>query len=104
MSSFRYGPIYGQHSRWSAIGQVLSVRDARSQKDDYAKEGEKLKRKHVLIICGDKDYVVKKDEVFQDAGQVLGGDKVEFRSCDAGHELPMTRSTEILGMIQDFLP
>lgn len=57
----------------------------------------------VLVVCGDDDPIVIRNEIFEDACHALGSDNVELRSCNAGHELPMTHSGEIVEMIADFL-
>ena len=55
------------------------------------------------MICGNEDPIVIRDEIFADASEVLGLNNIEFRSCDAGHELPMTHSSQLVEMIEVFL-
>ena len=67
------------------------------------KNNEGARRACVLVICGDHDAIVIQEEIFEDASRALGSDNVELRSCSAGHELPMTHSSEIVGIIGNFL-
>ena len=67
------------------------------------KKDEGARRAYVLVICGDQDPIVIQEEIFEDASRALGSDNVELRSCDAGHELPMTHSSEVVGIIGNFL-
>ncbi len=66
--------------------------------------GDKSNRAaRILVVCGDNDPIVIKNETFEDACHALGSENVELRSCNAGHELPMTHSGDIVRMITDFL-
>lgn len=91
----RYGPITNQHSDWKRIGERLSAQNAASSKDSTQNE-------KVLIICGSNDVIIKADELVEDATQVLGADNVKFEFVDAGHELPATKSVEIVKGIWKF--
>lgn len=81
------------------IGQRLVAQNA-SNDGDYAKQG--LQNGKVLIICGTKDVLIVEKELEPDAKQVLGAENVRFESCNAGHELPVTKSDEIVKYICDF--
>ena len=56
----------------------------------------------VLIILGDKDSIIVEDELIEDAAEVLGWDNVRFDICNAGHELPITDSETVVGMVWRF--
>lgn len=99
MSSIRYGPIAGQHSDWRRIGERLSAQNAASQ-EVFAKYG--LQNGKVLIIGGKKDVLIIEDELVEDATEVLGVGNVKISFIDAGHELPITKSSEIVETIWDF--
>lgn len=60
-----------------------------------------LQNGKVLIICGQHDPIIVKHELVEDATRVLGGN-VDFRFVDAGHELPITKSEDVVEHISDF--
>ena len=99
MSSIRHGPLTGQHADWQRIAERLSAQNASSE-ERHEKEG--LQNGKVLIIAGHKDVLVVEDELVEDATEVLGENNVRFEFVDAGHELPVTKSTEIVGFIWSF--
>ncbi|KAL8826754.1 MAG: hypothetical protein Q9191_003606 [Dirinaria sp. TL-2023a] len=100
MSSIRHGPIHSQQPRWRVLREKLNVQKKANQQQ---KQGANIESAYVLIICGDDDPFVIRDEIFEDAREVLGLKNIELRSCSAGHELPMTNSTEVVEMIKTFL-
>ena len=99
MSSIRYGPITGQHADWQRIAERLTAQNASSE-EKYQREG--LQNGKVLIIVGHKDVVIVKDELIEDATEVLGENNVRFEFADAGHDLPVSKSKEILEFISAF--
>ncbi|KAL2040155.1 hypothetical protein N7G274_007058 [Stereocaulon virgatum] len=99
MSGIRYGPIANQHDVWRRIGQRLAAQNASSE-ERYTREG--LQGGKVLIIGGRKDVVVDSDELEEDAIEVLGKECVRFEWVDAGHELPITKSGEIVECVWGF--
>lgn len=56
----------------------------------------------MLIIAGHRDIVIIEDELVEDATEVLGEKNVRFEFVDAGHELPVSKSKEILAFISAF--
>lgn len=96
MSSIRYGPINGQHADWQRIAKRLAAQNASSEKR-YEIEG--LQNGKVLIIAGHKDVLIVEDELVEDATEVLGENNVRFEFVDAGHELPVSKSKEVLEFI-----
>ncbi len=100
ISSIRYGPIHEQHARWRLVGDHFAM--TKSSVQD-SQEDKSKRAARVLVVCGDDDPIVIKNETFEDACHALGSDNVELRSCNAGHELPMTHSGDIVRMITDFL-
>ena len=99
ISSIRYGPITNQQPDWKRVGERLAAQNA-STEESYEVEG--LQHGKVLIICGEKDPVILKEELIEDATEVLGESGVRFKFCDAGHELPIIRSEMIVKSIWDF--
>jgi pimeloyl-ACP methyl ester carboxylesterase len=93
MSSIRYAPIYNQHAVWAIIGVRLSEQKANPTDDEVAKRG--LLRSKVLMILGATDPIVIVEEVSEDAKVVLGDGNVEIVVIEAGHDLPITKSTEV---------
>jgi len=91
MSSIRYGPIRFQHDRWRMIGDRL-----RRQNE------EKGTHKKVLVVMGATDPIIIRHELEEDARAVLGPDVVEFAALDAGHEVPVTKSDQVVDCIMDF--
>lgn len=98
MSSIRHGPIVQQRNEWSRIGQRLTAQNARLDQTQTA--GDLLNGK-VLIICGEKDAIIKVDEISEDAKDVLEGN-VALRYVDAGHEFPITNGEETVEHIWEF--
>lgn len=99
MSSIRYGPIINQHTDWQRVGKRLSAQNASSE-ERYAKEG--LQNGKVLIIGGKTDPLVIQDELVPDATEALGAHNVRFEFLDAGHELPVTKSAQIVDCVWNF--
>lgn len=99
ISSLRYGPILDQQPDWRRIGARLAAQNA-STEERY--EGEGLQHGKVLIICGETDPVIVKNELIEDATEVLGENCVCFKFCDTGHELPIVRSKMIVEQIWGF--
>lgn len=99
ISSIRYGPVSEEHCHWRRLGDRLAAQNA-STEEEYAEQG--LKNGKVLIIGGSKDGLIAKDELIDDATEVLGANNVEFEFLDAGHELPITKSLDIVHYILSF--
>ncbi|KAI9757723.1 MAG: hypothetical protein M4579_003348 [Chaenotheca gracillima] len=96
MSSIRFAPVTGQEDDWRRIGARLSA-----QKGEGNELG--LDQGKVLLVLGEKDLAIPKDEVRPDAVEALGGEEnVVVKVVDAGHELPITRSDELVGCIVEF--
>ena len=99
ISSIRYGPVSEEHCHWRRLGDRLAAQNA-STDEEYTEQG--LKNGKVLIIGGSNDSLIVKDELIDDATEVLGANNVEFEFMDAGHELPITQSREIVQYILNF--
>ena len=99
ISSIRHGPVSDEHCHWRRLGERLAAQNASTE----AKPAEQgLKNGKVLVICGSKDGLIVKDELIDDATEVLGANNVKFEFVDAGHELPITKSREIIHCILNF--
>lgn len=90
MSSIRHGPIRFQHDRWRIIGDRLTRENQ-----------ERGTQKKVLIVCGAHDPIIIKQELEEDATELLSGN-VEFAVFNAGHEIPITKGDLVVERIMDF--
>ena len=99
MSSIRYGPITGQHADWQRIAERLTAQNATS---NQAHDDEGLQNGKVLIIAGHNDVLIVEDELVGDATDILGKNNVKFEFVDAGHDLAVPKSKEILKFISTF--
>ncbi|PWY78489.1 alpha/beta-hydrolase [Aspergillus sclerotioniger CBS 115572] len=101
MSSMRHGPILQQRQRdtWERLGRYLSGQKDLSL-DEQRTNG--LPSDKVLIMCGNNDAVIIKDEVVPDATAALQG-HASFRFFDAGHEFPSTKYEEVAQYVMEFL-
>ncbi|PYH90851.1 alpha/beta-hydrolase [Aspergillus ellipticus CBS 707.79] len=93
MSSMRHGPILQQRQRetWERLGAFLSAQNKLSQEEQYING---LPSDKVVIMCGDHDSVIVKDELVPDATAALQG-QVSFKYFNAGHEFPSTKYEEV---------
>ena len=101
MSSIRHGPITRQYPDWKRIGDRLTSH-SRAQREQHQDNAYGKKDTRVLIICGMTDSIIRYDELVQDATQFLGSQNFEVAVCEAGHELPITCSKEIVDRIWKF--
>ncbi|MCJ1247427.1 hypothetical protein MMC30_004641 [Trapelia coarctata] len=106
-SSLRYAPISKQESDWKRIGRRLTAQKHSTAQKRLSEDGIQAKESgldngKVLIICGMTDPIIISEELMEDATKVLGVDNVQFETCDTGHELPITKSAEILEYMWDF--
>lgn len=90
ISSIRYGPVREQHDRWRIVGRRLSKLNQ-----------ENGTHKKVLVVLGEHDPIIIREELEEDATQVFNGN-VEFAIYDAGHEAPVTKGDQIAKAILDF--
>ncbi|KAL2269033.1 hypothetical protein VTJ83DRAFT_3879 [Remersonia thermophila] len=95
VSSIRHAPIYEQTEDWLALGQHLSERRERPELPG-------LRGGKILVILGESDPVVLKEELIHDATAVLGEDGFEAVVLDAGHELVMTKAEDIARVVSAF--
>ncbi|PYH66329.1 alpha/beta hydrolase [Aspergillus vadensis CBS 113365] len=101
MSSMRHGPILQQRQRetWERLGSYLSA-----QKDLPIDEQRLngLPSDKVLIMCGDHDAVIVKNELVPDATSALQG-HASFKFFNAGHEFPSTKYEEVAQYVMEFM-
>ncbi|KAL2392081.1 hypothetical protein ABEF93_001372 [Exophiala dermatitidis] len=90
MSSIRYAPIRDQHVRWRMIAQRIAERNR-----------EEGTNKKVLIVAGATDPIIVRQELEEDAREVLQ-ENVEFVVIDAAHDVPIVKADEVVEHIVDF--
>ena len=88
MSSIRYGPIQRQHTLWQKIGQNMA-----SHSDSNMSR--------VLIVCGEKDPIINRDELEEDAKEVFDG-RLVFNVLPAAHDVPIVKGKEVADCIWKF--
>lgn len=66
-------------------------------------EQGKHSKAQILVICAKNDPIIRIDELREDSQTALGGrDKLHFRTIDAGHDFPITKSDEVIDMVLRF--
>lgn len=73
-STLLRGPVTGQSDIWREACSVL-------------KEGQKARegRERLVVVCGDDDWVVKKEWVKEDLDGMMGEEEYIFRTVKGGH-------------------
>lgn len=97
VDSFQKGPIRGQHEQWRLIGRRLDAQRSSDQKKDEVEQGLRIGK--VLMVVGLTDDAIHTPELLIDAFATLGEQNLEVLQLDAGHEVPVTRSAEIVDWI-----
>lgn len=99
MSSIRYAPIYDQREDWQALGRLLAVRRQHTP-GSIGPAG--LRTGKVLVVLGETDPVIVKEELIEDAGAIIGPDGMEVTTLDAGHEVAITHGDEVAKAVLEF--
>ncbi|KAF5855016.1 hypothetical protein ETB97_010284 [Aspergillus alliaceus] len=101
MSSMRHGPILQQRQQksWERLGGFLS---AQSKLSPEEQRNNGLPSDKVLIMCGEHDSIIVKDELVPDATSALQGN-VEFKYFNAGHEFPSTKYDDVAQALMEVL-
>jgi pimeloyl-ACP methyl ester carboxylesterase len=102
VSSIRYAPIYDQKEEWSALGQLLAERRERVGWEDATDDLPGLRGGKILFVLGATDPVIVKEELIHDATAVLGEDGFEAVVLDCGHELVMSKGSEVADVVAGF--
>ncbi|KAI0176479.1 alpha/beta-hydrolase [Hypoxylon sp. FL1284] len=101
ISSMRDAPIYAPQGDWNALAEIL--RERREKGPRGVKDPQSgLRAGKILMVIGEDDPIVVKDETIEDATQVLGHDGVEIVVLPQGHELPITNSIGVADAMEDF--
>ncbi len=98
MSSMRHGPIMKEHATWKSIGRELST-----QKNAEGEMSPSIRLTHskVFIICANEDTSIVSSDLVSDATDAFDGN-VEFRHLNAGHDVPISKSREVVAAIWEF--
>ncbi|KAL7629123.1 hypothetical protein AAE478_000642 [Parahypoxylon ruwenzoriense] len=112
LSTIRNAPIYAPQEDWEELAVILGARRPKREGElaDKPSESESesespipgLHAGKILIVLGEDDPVIVKDETVEDAGKVLGPDGVEFAVLPGGHELPITSSFSVANTLEGF--
>ncbi|RKU43249.1 hypothetical protein DL546_004207 [Coniochaeta pulveracea] len=95
VSTIRHAPIYDQWEIWGELGRELARR-----REEGKVPG--LREGRVLLVVGQTDGVIVKEELVEDATKVLGKDGVEVVEVEGGHEVPFTKGREIGDKLMEF--
>jgi pimeloyl-ACP methyl ester carboxylesterase len=95
VSTIRYAPIYDQREIWGELGRELE----RRRKEEGVPG---LKEGRVMLVLGEADGVIVKEELVEDATKVLGEDGIEVVQVEGGHEVPFTKGREIGDILMRF--
>ncbi|KAI1461850.1 Alpha/Beta hydrolase protein [Annulohypoxylon moriforme] len=101
LSTIRNAPIYAPQDDWKILARILKAR-RRFEHDKKLRSISGMCAGKVLMVLGEDDPIVVKEEVIEDAGQVLGLDGVEFVVLPGGHELPFTMSSGVASTVDGF--
>lgn len=95
ISTLRYGPIYERYDDWKRLGALLAARRENSHLPGLF--GGK-----VLFVLGSADNIVREDKIIPDAEGIIGGAACQVELLDAGHELGITKGTEVAEIANKF--
>ncbi|KAI5866815.1 Alpha/Beta hydrolase protein [Durotheca rogersii] len=111
VSTIRNAPIYAPQEDWGFLATVLA-RARRRAREAESEEGiagiesplllSGLRAGKVLMVLGEDDPVIVKDEVEEDVRKVLGSEGVEFAVLPGGHEIPITSSHGVAEALEGF--
>lgn len=99
LSTIRSAPIYAPQEDWEVLRSLLEAR----RQNDRESRPQGLEKGSILLVLGKNDPVVVPSETIEDAEAVLGKDGVEAVVLNAGHELPITLSSEVSDCIDRFV-
>lgn len=97
ISAIRHAPITQQHEAWKVIGQRLTLQRANPKSVEAARSG--LAGAKVVLVLGDFDSIIVREEVEADARAALGSDGVETLALEGGHDLPISRPSATVAAI-----
>ncbi|KAF2454266.1 Alpha/Beta hydrolase protein [Lineolata rhizophorae] len=93
LGCLREGPIHGQGRAWGRVGAGVAAARGRGREERRAVS-------KVLVVLGQRDGVVRADEVGRDAREALGEENVVVVVLDAGHGVPYECPEEVVGVME----
>jgi pimeloyl-ACP methyl ester carboxylesterase len=87
ISSVRFGPTSGETDTWRNIGARLT--EQQSKKDDVEAQRKGLVGGKILVMMGNKDSIILRNEVEPDLKAAFGRQNVKMAIFEAGHDLPV---------------
>ncbi|GAB7358329.1 hypothetical protein MBLNU230_g2401t1 [Neophaeotheca triangularis] len=90
VSGIQNAPIMEQHGRWKIVGERQKV-GRRASADEEAK-AMALREKRVLVLLGETDGVVVKDETSEDVKSAFGEENVHVDVLEGGHDVPIVNA------------
>lgn len=97
-NNIAYGPIMDQDSDWRKICDIVKGKEP-PLPNPYGES--RLRNSKMLVIFGDSDDVVVRDDVSKDLYHLLE-DHVEIRSVPGGHGFPVPSCDEVVRHVRDF--
>jgi pimeloyl-ACP methyl ester carboxylesterase len=94
MSSIRFAPIYERKEDWLEMSRLLAER-----RMDTTGEIPGLRGGKILIVLGDSDPVILKDELVEDAAALLGPDGFDLFVLEGGHEIAIAKGDEVAEVV-----
>jgi len=91
-SSIRSAPIENQHSAWRFLRSVI---EGNAASKTISGLPNRLYRTKILLLIGETDRILPKDQLCRNAQDTLGADNLEIVGFDAGHGFPITQGVKV---------
>lgn len=96
-----HGPLMNQHADWKRVCNIIRGEPSGGAPRSHTSG---LFNSKILVIFGDDDNIVVKEDVSADLSKMLGGpEHVEFRVTSGGHGFPVPSADDIVKHICQFL-
>lgn len=90
VSSIQHAPITEQYDRWRVVGKRQELGRVTSADDDA--KACALRERKTLVLLGETDSVIVKDETTEDARAAFGEENVQFDVLEGGHDVPIVNA------------
>ncbi|MCJ1473711.1 hypothetical protein MMC13_002362 [Lambiella insularis] len=100
INSLKHAPTTGQESDWQKIGMKLTEVRENGKSSRSTKVSPSCSK--ILILAGERDPLVIKDELIEDATRLLGAANIEVKVIDDGHGFAVDRGAEVAEHISKF--
>ena len=99
-NTVKHGPYMEQGADWQKICNVLKGDTSQTTK---AEQSSRLFNNRILMVFGDDDNVISKDEIVADLTKMMGGPQhLVCRNVPGGHGFPVPSSVEVVAHIAQF--